>query len=214
MKRLADSSTQKINVRCLCKDAFEISVTFSVTIICNDKPDLSSTDGGIARRIRIVDFNVKFVDEPDPNDKCQAKLDTTFIEKMCTQEVRNAFIRLLIDRWINRGSKFDKIPVPEKIKISTADYIKDSNVIFGFMNEYYDITNNVNNEVQSSKLFNAFKSNNMDVRIQPRDFKKEVLHINGITFAEKRNANYYTGLKKKPEPEPEQDEGPAFVPDE
>ena len=198
MKALVDGADNKVMVKAMYEKAFEMAITFSITIICNDMPDLSSTYGGIAHRLRKVPFDVKFVDEPNPDNVYQAKLDPDFMNNIGKPEIRDAFIKMLIDRWITRVSTFKKIPVPRKIIESTAEYIGDSNPILGFINDRFDITNNVNDTVNASRLFSSYKAYDSNCKMQMRDFKKEVLHISGIGHTRNNQGQIYTGLKKKP----------------
>ncbi len=59
---------------------------------------------------------MKFVDEADVNNKYQAPKDDELMAKIRTDDIRNAFIRMLLDRWVNRVSAFKLIPVPKEIK--------------------------------------------------------------------------------------------------
>lgn len=203
MKPLAEGGNQTINVRRLYSDAFEIKVGFKITLTCNDEPDIDSTDGGISRRLRVVKFRVKFVDEPVENNKLQAKRDPDFINNITDDTTRDCLIMKLINRWFERVSKFKTIPVPKQVIDDSKKYIKEANPVRGFINEFYDITNNTNHTVQSSVLFNDFKFKNGDVKMLARDFKKEVLHVEGVDTKHTNKGTVYTGLKMKPDSDDE-----------
>ncbi len=61
---------------------------------------------------------------------------------LTTESFRKTYIRLLIDRFINISSKIRKEVIPNKIREDFMDYIADSNVVLGFIMDYYVITNN------------------------------------------------------------------------
>ncbi len=63
-----------LKARGLYADMIEFPIFFRVEGACNNKPTLSSVDGGMGRRVRIVDYPVKleFIDEPDVNNRNQA----------------------------------------------------------------------------------------------------------------------------------------------
>lgn len=203
MKPLAEGGKQKVNVRCLYSNAFEINVSFKITLTCNDEPDVDSTDGGLTRRLRVVKFRVKFVDEPGDNNILQAKRDPDFINTITEDTMRDTFIMMMINRWFERVSKLKTIPVPKQVIDDSKKYIKNANPVRGFITEFYDITNNTNDIVLSSVLFNKFKSNNGDTKMNTRDFKKEVLHIEGVDDKHTMKGTVFTGLKMKPLLEPD-----------
>jgi len=60
----------KIRARDLHKSSTEFEIQFTLHILCNDPPKLSKNDGGIERRVKLIPYPYKFVDE-----------DTLVIEK-------------------------------------------------------------------------------------------------------------------------------------
>jgi phage/plasmid-associated DNA primase len=98
-------------------EAIEFPIHFQLYICCNSKPTLSSVDGGIARRIRVCIYRVKFVENPDEDKKIQAKLNPEMMDIITSDKMRNAFIKVLIERWINTTSKLKFLPVPKPIPL-------------------------------------------------------------------------------------------------
>lgn len=207
LKRIADEGGRKIIARQLYGNAIEFPITFQLNIFCNNKPELSSVDGGIARRLRIIDYRVKFVDEPDPNNIYQKPRDPELMAKIKTNDIRNAFIIMLLKRWDERVSKLKLIPVPNEIKEASADFVDDSNPVLGFIMNNYVITNNEKDDVGSSELYTHFAVSCRDSKISNKRFKDDMQGISGISFKKKEKGNFYLGLKLKPE-------NPTFVKDE
>ncbi len=104
--------------------------------------------------------------------------------------------------WINRVSKYPKIPVPESVKQSSQEYGNDCNVVLGFINQHYEITGLPGDTVKSSDLFRQFKLDNYGTKTDTRKFKQELEKISGITAKHTKEGNVFTGLKEK---EPEED---------
>ena len=61
------SGGDKLTSRGLFKNTSEFKPQFKLTLMCNDLPKLAGNDGGVARRIEVVDFISKFVAEPKPH---------------------------------------------------------------------------------------------------------------------------------------------------
>jgi hypothetical protein len=72
------------------------------------------------------------------------------MSKIKTDDIRNAFIKMLLDRWDKRVSVFKLIPVPNEIKDASADFVDDSNPVLGFIMSHYVITNNENDKISVS----------------------------------------------------------------
>ena len=71
-----------IQGRALYCDTVTYKPQFSLVVCTNHLFDIKSTDDGTWRRIRVVDFESKFVDEPsDDPDKHEYKKDRTIAEK-------------------------------------------------------------------------------------------------------------------------------------
>jgi phage/plasmid-associated DNA primase len=196
LKRIADEGGRKIIARQLYGNPVEFPITFQLNIFCNNKPELSSVDGGIARRLRIIDYRVKFVDEPDPNNIYQKPRDPELMSKIKTDDIRNAFIIMLLKRWDERVSQLKIISVPDEIKEASADFVDDSNPVLGFIMNNYEITNNENDKINSTALYTHFASSNRDSKISNKRFKDDILGISGISTKRHRTLGIlFTGLK-------------------
>jgi P4 family phage/plasmid primase-like protien len=195
LKRIADEGGRKIIARQLYGNPVEFPITFQLNIFCNNKPELSSVDGGIARRLRIIDYRVKFVDEPDPNNIYQKPRDPELMSKIKTDDIRNAFIIMLLKRWDDRVSKLKIISVPDEIKEASADFVDDSNPVLGFIMNNYEITNNENDKINSTALYTHFASSNRDSKISNKRFKDDILGISGISTKRSNKGVLFVGLK-------------------
>jgi P4 family phage/plasmid primase-like protien len=90
MKEL--SGGDKIMARALYKEPFEFNPQFKMLLLCNHLPSVPSDDGGTWRRIRVVEFTSKFVEDPKkPNEY---PIDYDFAVKM--QGWTEHFVALLI----------------------------------------------------------------------------------------------------------------------
>jgi P4 family phage/plasmid primase-like protien len=196
LKKIAGGYKENLKERGLYQEPIEFPIQFQLNILCNSKPTLSSVDGGISRRIRVCKYNVKFVEEPDENNKLQAKLNPDMMDILTSDKMRNVFIKMLTDRWINSTSKFKTIPIPKQIQENSLEYVEDCNEVLGFIMEGYIITNNEKDKVQSSILFNDFKIKTNSKMLSSK-FKDDVLGISGITNKRLKSGIFFMGLKEK-----------------
>jgi len=120
--------------------------------------------------------------------------------------VRNTFIRLLVDRFINIASKIKKENTPKQIESDSNEYIADSNVVLGFIMDKYVITNNEKDRMSSSELFNEFKCKNIGNKMTQGGFKDDMINISGIIFKKIKNGNFYCGLRPKDDTDKDVDE--------
>ena len=197
MKKLADGYKGTLKARGLYAEAIEFPIFFRVEGCCNNKPSLSSVDGGIGRRVRVVHYPVKFIDNPDPNNKHQALLNLEMGNVLTSTAIRNTFIKLLVERFINVASKIKKETIPKQIDDDSKDYIADSNVVLGFLMDRYVITNDEKDKISSSDLFNDFKVRNIGTKMTASKFKDDMLGNSGITSKRFTSGVFFCGLRCK-----------------
>ena len=197
-KKMADGYKGTLKARGLYAESIEFPIFFRVEGACNNKPTLSSVDGGIGRRVRIINYPVKFIDEPDVNNKYQALLNPEMAGILSSDAIRNTYIKMLIERFIKVASKITKENVPNQIKDDSNEYIQDCNEVLGFILDGYEITNNEDDKIASSLIFTLFKSKT-NSKMTASKFKDDMIGISGITNKRLKSGVYFLGLKKKPD---------------
>ena len=148
MKELTGNDT--IIARGLHKDPVEFKPQFKMVLTCNDLPKVSANDRGTWRRISVVEFISKFVDEPDPNEPYEFKIDDTLEEKLKLWP--EAFMYLLIEYY----KKFKKngIKEPSDVKRNTEDYQVESDMFVGFINErLIEVDNSDSNGIKLDDIY-------------------------------------------------------------
>ena len=126
----------KMEARPLYGEPFSFTPLFKLLLACNKKPNIPSDDGGTWRRIRVIDFFVKFTN--NPKNKNERKSDPDLREKL--KLWNQGFIWLLINKYYpiyKKNNGLDTIE-PERVKISTNKYKQDSNIYIEFCNEILD----------------------------------------------------------------------------
>ena len=119
----------KITTRALYKDAFEFNPQFSLHIQTNDLPEIKKIDDSIRRRVRVIDYPVKFCSNPDPNNANEKQSDPhlkTMIQE--DPELWNAAVHDLFDVFKNiKDAKC--IEMPSECHKHTTKYLNDNDKI-------------------------------------------------------------------------------------
>lgn len=163
MKEL--TGQDKIMARPLYGKPFYYIPQFVPILPCNHLPKLSKSDGGTNRRIRVIEFSQKFVDEPTkPNEHPK---DPDLRNKLKTWH--KPFIWLLLETYYPLYKKYgiEKLE-PDCVKLSTKKYEKDSNVFYEFKEE--SIRPEPNGRLSKdeiARLFKEWHTNNYNERKLP-----------------------------------------------
>jgi P4 family phage/plasmid primase-like protien len=118
-------------VRGLYQEPIEIKPQLKHFLATNDLPKITSDDGGTWRRIRVIQFLMKFVEKPDPKNEFEAPIDYKLKEKIGMWAP--TFASYLIHTYINEYMK-NGIKEPKEVLISTDKYRKNQDLI----REYFD----------------------------------------------------------------------------
>lgn len=114
MKEL--SGGDKIMARAIYKEPVEFRPMFKLLLLCNQLPNVPSDDGGTWRRIRVVEFTSKFVE--DPHEPGEFKIDYELSEKMTRWPEH--FMALLIQYYKKYMS--EGLVEPEEVLKCTLEY--------------------------------------------------------------------------------------------
>jgi phage/plasmid-associated DNA primase len=133
---------------------FQFNPRFTIAISTNGVPDLSVNDGGIQRRMKIIELPFKFVENKgqalDENEKYG---DSSLKNLISTPEYRDAMLFLLINTWIENKGKFYENNNVERF---TNEYFDTQNPIKSwFLENYYP---DDNGSIQATTLLNHYNS--------------------------------------------------------
>lgn len=131
MKEL--TSSEKILSRDLyagSKSMIEFELQGKFHLACNDKPKVNSNDGGTWRRLVVINFMSKFVQNPLPG---QFKLDTSIEHKVKSEAWGRAFLAYLINVY-KENAGMDISP-PDLVMEYTSEYREENDAITKFVRE-------------------------------------------------------------------------------
>ena len=149
MKELTGSD--KISARKLYKEPVEFYPQFKTLLTCNKLPYIPSNDGGTWRRLRVIPFEIQFID--NPTEPHQRPKDPTLKENI--KQWNEAFMSILIE-------KFKKLKTikkePEKITQFTKEYQVKSDIYLEFINENIVMTSNSKDYISIYAIYDIYKA--------------------------------------------------------
>jgi P4 family phage/plasmid primase-like protien len=169
MKEL--TGNDKIQARALYGAPVEFYPQFKTLLACNKLPEIPSTDGGTWRRIRVVPFEMNFVDNPvEPNER---KKDPDLRRNMETWH--QAFMSILVE--YNRKFKDEGNSEPKKVTDQTNQYQQKSDLVLEYLSDR--IEHGEQFKVLASDVYDDFKwwcndSKNIKVPYDRKGFEVEV----------------------------------------
>jgi P4 family phage/plasmid primase-like protien len=168
---------------------------FSLIFQTNTIPQLSKIDGGITRRMRVIRFPFQFNSGSAPNSR---KGDPDIKDKKCkSPEWRDEFILMLCELHA-KVKHLKKLDAPKWVEEATNHYIDDNNPLKLWLDQYYTITNDENDFINSSKLKRDFLRDTNRDKFSDKAFK-DLMGFNNIMWKRMTSGAGYVGLKRKEE---------------
>jgi len=162
----------KIQTRPMYRDPIEFKPQFKMVLCCNHLPKLPPNDDGTWRRVRVVDFTAKFVDDPDPKDPLQFKKDPYLVDKF--PGWKSAFMYILLQH--HQVYRVNGIIEPPEVKAATKEYQRMSDIFVEFRDEYLE--EDPHGAVRLEECYTKFKNwykNSYDGKVPSRkDFKNNI----------------------------------------
>jgi len=148
----------KIQARALHQAPMTYYPQFKIILVCNKLPNISATDGGTWRRVRVTPWESEFLDLDKKiiNPKKQFYKDYGLEVRM--KEWKEAFVWLLLNKYYKEYRENDyKIHEPAKVTEFTDKYKKESDMFYEFFQLKTERTNNKNDNVNINALYDSFK---------------------------------------------------------
>jgi P4 family phage/plasmid primase-like protien len=175
-----------------------LNIQFVLNIFCNNKLEYNANDGGMQRRLKVIDYNSKFVKEQDykPNNNNIYEADHKLSEKV--KLWRQDFMFILL----NLFDPYYKYEEPIEIVNSSKKYADDNNDINKFVKDNFIMTNDQKDFLllkdlkllyQSNKEYDQSKLKNLKEHLEKEfnsEFKEKAkVKING-KFVDVRSIIY------------------------
>jgi P4 family phage/plasmid primase-like protien len=140
--------------RGLFEDPKEIKPQIKFFLTCNDLPIIPSRDGGTWRRLRVVLFGSKFVDQP--NGKNEFKIDTRLKEKI--QEWGGMFLAYLVFIYNTMYKKKNYLEEPDEVLYSTNAYKMDNDHFLEYFNTKLEQVDDDKAIISKRSVYSDFKA--------------------------------------------------------
>ena len=116
----------------VARDLHEKSKTFvmeaKLFLACNELPDIKGEDKALWRRIRVIDFISRFVE--NPKEENEFKIDMTLPSKIREDVTwRQTFMNILVDYY------YMDVPEPEDVSIRTNEYRNENCEFYSWCDE-------------------------------------------------------------------------------
>jgi hypothetical protein len=175
--------------KCTGQDEIQIRPTFekvlyrfnmgNILLSTNEIPEMGAIeDPAILRRILIITYKYNFVDNPDPNKKNEKKKNAELQNLFKTEEIRQAYIRILLSNY--KIYKKEGLKINQLVRDETHDILNKQNDIYNCIT--YMLKNKIleqdnDEEVSLKTLFDYYKNSNegykfISDKVFTRDIKK------------------------------------------
>lgn len=150
MKEL--SGNDRIMTRALYKEPCEFKPQFKMILTCNELPEVPSDDGGTWRRIRVVEFTSKFVENPVKANEFAMDLELSDKFERWTEP----FLSMLIER--HKKINPNAINEPLEVRIATESYKNNNDVIGQYITDRIEkCADGENSKIGIASLYNDFR---------------------------------------------------------
>lgn len=152
MKEL--SGGDRILTRGLFKEPIEFKPQFKMIMTCNELPEVPSDDGGTWRRIRVIEYMSRFLDNPDPTKPTEFPIDPDIVEKL--DRWADVFISMVIHHHKQIDPKHMEEPM--EVRIATEGYKKNNDVIGQYVIDKIIKSGETSDRLQLLKISQDFKN--------------------------------------------------------
>jgi phage/plasmid-associated DNA primase len=122
------TGSEEIVARGLYQDSISFVMEAKLFLACNELPEIKGEDTALWRRIRVIDFPSRFVDEP--KDSNEFKIDRTLPSRMREDITwRQTFIKILLDYY------FRDVKEPIEVQVKTNEYRQENNEFYNWLEE-------------------------------------------------------------------------------
>ena len=186
----------ELNARVNYSNITKTNLRLSFFFECNEKPKLNEVNDALSRRLMDIPFKSKFV-EKQVYDKCDEEEkkytfigDSFYKSQEFKTKYRQALFLILIEQYKEYNENKRQLPYTDEIIKRNNDYLESSNDLLGWINESYEMTNNVKDSIKIKTIYEFYKSSEYFANLN----KAQKRANNYANFVEKLQKDFF--LKK------------------
>lgn len=161
------TGSEEIVARGLYQGSMSFMMETKLFLACNELPEIRGEDIALWRRIKVIEFGSRFVD--DPQEGNEYKIDRTLPNRMREDITwRQTFMNILLDYY------FQDIIEPESVKINTNKYRQDNSEFESWLQE--NVVYKENSILQLKQVCEKKNGTTVGPRTLSK-YKKEIEHF-------------------------------------
>lgn len=194
------TGSEEIVARGLYQESVSFVMETKLFLACNELPEIKGEDTALWRRIRVIDFPSRFVDEPKEHG--EYKIDRTLPSRMREDITwRQTFMNILLDYY------YKDIREPVEVQCKTNEYRLNNDIVNQFIEEMCDLQkNNKNYREFCVDLWNEFefwkKENSIEDKLSQANFYNRIDYLTNYSNKKRirkddKNSRGWYGIKLK-----------------
>jgi P4 family phage/plasmid primase-like protien len=135
----------------------KIKPTYNLFILCNRLPEMDGYDEGVNRRINIIEFKNKFVDNPNKKNKSERLRKKYSEDELIT--IEKNLLHLLLKNYKDLQIRKFELIQPEYLALLKESYGKSNSILQEILDEYIVHSDNETDTVSRKEIKNILKEN-------------------------------------------------------
>lgn len=160
----------------------KLNLQLKLHIYCNDKLKLKGEDGGLGRRMVVINYKSRFDEKPDEK-KHIYKIDYSLSDRV--KKWRSDYIKMLIDKYdVNY-----EYSCPKEVEEASKQYVEDNNDVLKFVKEYLEFTNNDKDFVTLKDIKELYRNNKEYEQTKLKELKTLLERVMNVVIQERKKIN-------------------------
>jgi P4 family phage/plasmid primase-like protien len=124
------TGSEEIVARGLYQESVSFVMEAKLYLACNELPEIKGEDTALWRRIRVIDFPSRFVDEPNKENENEYKIDKTLPSRM-REDIswRQTFVNILLDYY------YKDVREPLEVQLKTNEYRQENSDFYNWLDD-------------------------------------------------------------------------------
>jgi len=172
------SGGDKIKARGLFRDPIEFKPQFKMILVCNDLPKVPPYDGGVWRRLEVVEFVSKFVEDADDEEKYADEENIFPRDEHLSEKLKlwkEMFMSILIENY--KLYKEQGLRAPESVTKYTREYQNNCDSYIDFLNERMELTKDNKMSANIADVHREFKMWHSENNVGAKLLSKKELSV-------------------------------------